>query len=186
MQNSEFASSILPSLAGKIRSVASFQRALFPRVSARLSRVLAFSLALAAWSASSAELPSLKLAMARHEAGSKPFFSPASPLMTIARADDDSATIESRLTDALRPLSLAISPARVSYLEKTVTARTRLAWFSVNSPESTAPKRHRQVLLGYGAVYYDSYYDKLLPMFERKGTRVEEPGCGYVKISFNF
>ena len=159
------------------------QKSQFTRLLLR-SGVLA--LAALAWGAASAEVPSLNAVMAPYDAGANSFFATAGSLSLATSIQIASAMADPRIGDR-QSMSVSLKPAQCSYLVRSAAAHGHLIGFSADPPDDNAALRHqRRLLVGYGPVYYDSYYDKPLPMFERQGTRLEEPGCGYVKFSFTF
>jgi len=144
---------------------------------------------------SAAEQPGLKLALARYETTTRfasivrltppaftpPAFTPVQPDLTVPvrhPADLQSQPVVSSKAEPENP-SLA------EHLEKSeLPGRLRLSWIS--SDNDQAPFKQGKIQVGYGPVYYDSSFNRTLVFFESKGTRTEEPTCGYVKISFRF
>jgi len=81
-----------------------------------------------------------------------------------------------------RVLAQPLSVTAVNHLIKTGEPSRGLLGLN-NSGSNVALGRD---LVGYGSVYYDNFYDKPMIFFEAKGTLIEEPGCGYLKMSFSF
>jgi hypothetical protein len=157
------------------------------RTAPRIVTLIAFTAVASALSANAGDQLSLRAPMARYEAQ----FSAAGSLMlsshnpAIGQSNPDAGvgqTVPQK--DTTSPAWLESASPTVSYLEKQRTIHSRLAWIAGDN--ATSLRKKGQVQVGYGPVYYDSYYDKPMTIFEVKGTRVEEPGCGYVKISFSF
>jgi hypothetical protein len=151
------------------------------------SPLIALSLAIGNSATQAGEQLSLKVSMARYEAPFSPSasltFPPYNPISAVVSPVAVKELPEKDATPPAWMESESNSP-KISYLEKHSAIRSRLSWIA--GENSTPVRKNGQVQVGYGPVYYDSYYDKPMAIFEGKGTRVEEPGCGYVKISFTF
>jgi hypothetical protein len=134
------------------------------------------------------ELPSLRSPMARYETGSQ-HYAPVRPASSVAlSAVDFSVAALPRMVfnseastpfNPSRPFSVQIDPRQLMK-----SPAQALRWLVKDS--SGGRVALGRLGLGYGSVYYDSFYDKPMVFFECKGTRVEEPGCGYLKMSFSF
>src|SRR5581483_11026633 len=160
-----------------------------------VSRVLAvkgaivFSLVLSALPMIAGELPSLRSPMARYETGSQHYAPVTQPSSVGSAADFAFAALPHATFNLTSADELPVSnppatfAAQISASEFTKARTPVHHWLDVNGPGSVGMGRFG---FGYGSVYYDSFYGKPLVFFEGKGTRVEEPGCGYLKMSFTF
>jgi hypothetical protein len=149
---------------------------------------IAFSLVLSALPLCAGELPSLRSPMARYETGSQHYAPLTRPVPVPAATLDFAIACLPRAVFNIQDAgssTLAETPAlqfNPHYLAKIPTRPHR--WLAKD--RSSGSVGLGRFLVGYGSVYYDSFYDKPMVIFEGKGTRVEEPGCGYLKMSFSF
>ncbi len=126
--------------------------------------------------------------MARYETGSQ-HYAPVMPASSLALSTVDFSvaalphivfnTDESTPLNPSHPFAIQINPHQL------IKAPAQIQRWLVKDSSGGSVALGR-LGLGYGSVYYDSFYDKPMVFFECKGTRVEEPGCGYLKMSFSF
>jgi len=105
---------------------------------------------------------------------------------TVFKAPDEPAATSAVLT--FFSAQISISPARFAEMQAQIERPFQLEPPNVLAlaGQASSDRGFARVWNRLGAGYGQVFYDKTAVLYGRNGTRWEEPGCGYLKISFRF